>query len=84
MAKKICEVCKGNGFVRVPYEIAREEQWADCSFCNNQGEIETHEEDKDGKHLKIETLREPVEIIAHAPIRTTQYVINIPDWLIIK
>ena len=46
MAKKICEVCKGNGFVRVPYEIAREEQWADCSFCNNQGEIETHEEDK--------------------------------------
>ena len=40
MAKKICEVCKGNGFVRVPYEIAREEQWADCSFCKNQGEIE--------------------------------------------
>tara|TARA_Y100000401_G_scaffold91766_1_gene77559 strand:- start:118 stop:330 length:213 start_codon:yes stop_codon:yes gene_type:complete len=44
MAKKICEVCKGNGFVRVPYEIAREEQWADCSFCNNQGEIEVEDE----------------------------------------
>ena len=49
MAKKICEVCKGNGFVRVPYEIAREEQWADCSFINKQGEIETYEEDKDRK-----------------------------------
>ena len=21
------------------YEQAREEQWADCDFCNNQGEI---------------------------------------------
>ena len=49
MAKKICEVCKGNGFVRVPYEIAREAQWADCSFCNNQGEIEVHKEEEDGK-----------------------------------
>ena len=38
--KVICSVCNGNGFVRVPYEQAREEQWADCNFCNNQGEIE--------------------------------------------
>ena len=38
--KVICSVCNGNGFVRVPYEQAREEQWADCDFCNNQGEIE--------------------------------------------
>jgi DnaJ-class molecular chaperone len=41
--KKICEVCKGNGFVRVPYEIAREEQWADCDFCDSQGEVEVDE-----------------------------------------
>jgi len=40
---KICEVCKGNGFVRVPYELVREEQWADCEFCNNQGEVEVDE-----------------------------------------
>ena len=26
MTKKICDVCKGNGFVRVPYEQSREEQ----------------------------------------------------------
>jgi DnaJ-class molecular chaperone len=39
VVKKICTVCNGNGFVRVPFEQAREEQWADCDFCNNQGEI---------------------------------------------
>ena len=39
MRKVICSVCNGNCFVRIPYEQAREEQWADCDFCNNQGEI---------------------------------------------
>ena len=38
--KVICSVCNGNGFGRVPYEQAREEQWADCDFCNSQGEVE--------------------------------------------
>ena len=38
--KVICSVCNGNGFVRVPFEQSREEQWADCDFCNNQGEVE--------------------------------------------
>ena len=28
--KKICDVCKGNGFIRIPYELAYEDQWADC------------------------------------------------------
>ena len=37
--KVICNVCKGNGFVKVPYEQAYDEQWADCDFCNSQGEI---------------------------------------------
>ena len=45
MVKKICTVCNGNGFVKVPYSEAREEIWADCEFCNNQGEIEVEEED---------------------------------------
>ena len=40
---KICEVCRGNGFVRVPYELVREEQWADCEFCDSQGEVEIDE-----------------------------------------
>ena len=43
--KVICSVCNGNGFVRIPYDQVREEQWADCDFCKNQGEIE--EEIKD-------------------------------------
>ena len=48
--KKICSVCNGNGFVKIPYEQAREEQWADCEFCNNQGETkEEVEEDADGQ-----------------------------------
>jgi len=38
--KKICPVCKGNGFVRVPYSLTKEEQWADCEDCQNQGEID--------------------------------------------
>jgi DnaJ-class molecular chaperone len=40
---KICEVCKGNGFIRIPYDQVREEQWADCDFCGNQGEVEIDE-----------------------------------------
>jgi DnaJ-class molecular chaperone len=48
--KVICSVCNGNGFVRVPCEQAREEQWADCDFCNNQGEVEEEvEDDVDGQ-----------------------------------
>jgi len=38
--KKICKVCKGNGFVRVPYEQSKEEIWANCEFCKSQGEVE--------------------------------------------
>ena len=50
ISKVICSVCNGNGFVRVPFEQAREEQWADCDFCNNQGEIEEEvDEDADGQ-----------------------------------
>ena len=45
--KVICSVCNGNGFVRIPYDQVREEQWADCEFCDNQGEIEVEEETND-------------------------------------
>ncbi len=43
--KKICTVCNGKGFIRIPYDQVREEQWADCEFCNNQGEIEEEDDD---------------------------------------
>ena len=45
--KIICKVCNGNGFVRVPYEQAREEQFANCEFCESQGEVEEEEEQND-------------------------------------
>ena len=38
--KKICTDCKGNGFIRIPYAQVKEEMWADCETCNNQGEID--------------------------------------------
>ena len=48
--KVICSVCNGNGFIRIPYDQVREEQWADCDFCNNQGEIEEEvDSDADGQ-----------------------------------
>ncbi len=37
--KKICPECNGNGFVRVPYHLAKEELWANCDKCESQGEI---------------------------------------------
>ncbi len=39
VVKEICKDCKGNGFIRVPYEEAYEEMWANCDTCENQGEI---------------------------------------------
>ena len=45
--KIICKVCNGNGFVREPYEQAREEQFANCEFCESQGEVEEEEEQND-------------------------------------
>lgn len=47
--KVICSVCNGNGFVRIPYDQVREEQWADCDFCNNQGEIEEEIKEDDDR-----------------------------------
>ena len=38
--KKICPEWNGNGFVRVPYHLAKEELWANCDKCDSQGEIE--------------------------------------------
>ena len=37
--KITCPTCKGNGFVRVPYKLAKEEVTAQCSVCNSEGEV---------------------------------------------
>ena len=37
--KIICPECRGNGYVRVPYHLAKEEIWANCDECDSEGEI---------------------------------------------
>ncbi len=51
----ICPVCKGNGFIRVPYRLTKEEITAQCGVCDSEGEIDANEVDNiiidsDGVH----------------------------------
>jgi len=53
--KIICPTCKGNGYVRVPYRLAKEEVTAQCGVCDSEGEIDATEVndiiiDSDGIH----------------------------------
>ncbi len=53
--KIICPTCKGNGYVRVPYRLAKEEITAQCGVCDSEGEIDANEVngiviDSDGIH----------------------------------
>ena len=43
--KIICPHCKGNGYIRVPYQLAKEEVTAQCSVCDSQGEIDAEQRD---------------------------------------
>ena len=45
-SKIICPTCKGNGFVRVPYQLVKEEVHAHFGVCDSEGEI--YPEDQDG------------------------------------
>ena len=38
--KVICPSCNGNGFIKVPYHLAREEVVAQCNVCKSQGELD--------------------------------------------
>ena len=38
--KKItCPTCKGNGYIRIPYQLAEEEITAQCGVCESEGEM---------------------------------------------
>ena len=51
--KLTCPDCNGNGFVRVPYHLAKEEVWVDCGECNSQGYIPENKWDTDGqRHIR--------------------------------
>lgn len=43
--KVICPTCKGNGFIRIPYKLAKEEVTAQCGVCNSEGELDASEVD---------------------------------------
>ncbi len=43
--KIICPTCKGNGFVRIPYRLAKEEVTAQCGVCDSEGEIDASQAD---------------------------------------
>mgnify|MGYP003979743391 FL=1 len=43
--KVICPTCKGNGFIKVPFKLVKEEIIAQCTVCNSQGEINENEVD---------------------------------------
>ena len=43
--KVICPECKGNGYLRVPYHLAREEVTVKCDTWKCEGEITLTEED---------------------------------------
>ena len=53
--KVICPTCKGNGYVRIPYKLTKEEITAQCGVCDSEGEIYENEVDdiiidSDGMH----------------------------------
>jgi DnaJ-class molecular chaperone len=43
--KVICPTCKGNGFIKVPFKLAKEEIVAQCTVCDSQGEIDADKVD---------------------------------------
>ncbi len=43
--KIFCPTCKGNGFYRVPYHLAKEEITIQCDTCKSEGELTLTEED---------------------------------------
>ena len=43
--KIICPHCKGNGYIRIPYRLAKEEITAQCGVCDSEGEIYPDEVD---------------------------------------
>lgn len=73
----ICPDCKGDGFVRVPYEAAKEEVHAQCKTCNSQGELDPSELTKliDEQRGKIKFLQDACRR-AGAEIKELNKVIN--------
>ena len=51
--KIICPTCKGNGFIRVPYRLAKEEVTAQCGVCDSEGEVYPEDVNKYNMFIKF-------------------------------
>jgi DnaJ-class molecular chaperone len=38
--KVICPSCNGNGYIKIPYHLAKEERVAQCTVCESEGEVD--------------------------------------------
>jgi DnaJ-class molecular chaperone len=43
--KITCPTCKGNGYIKVPYELTKDHIVAQCTVCDSQGEIDANKVD---------------------------------------
>ncbi len=43
--KITCPTCKGNGYIKVPYELTKDHIVAQCTVCDSQGEIDADKVD---------------------------------------
>jgi|TARA_B110000977_G_scaffold6426_1_gene8983 DnaJ-class molecular chaperone len=43
--KAVCPTCKGNGYIKVPYELTKDHIVAQCTVCDSQGEIDANKID---------------------------------------
>ena len=43
--KTTCPTCKGNGYIKVPYELTKDHIVAQCTVCDSQGEIDANKVD---------------------------------------
>ena len=60
--KIICPECKGNGYVRIPYKLAKEEVTAQCGVSDSEGEVDSKDIDGivvdcDGINYKVHRLQ---------------------------
>ena len=83
--KTICPDCKGNGFLRVPYEESREEVHVQCQTCKSEGELYLPGEDvklKDNHPMKIQELEGKVKFLQNVCRRAGKEINELKDTVL--
>jgi len=60
--KIICPECRGNGYVKIPYQQVKEEVITQCGVCDSEGEVDSKDIDGivvdcDGINYKVHRLQ---------------------------